>query len=964
MKEKLDQPKREKRSLRKLAEEILAEKSESLDKYLATDIQKLIHELRVYQIELEMQNEELRRAQAELEESRNKYADLYDFAPVGYFTLGKKGIIEELNLSSAALLGLERKYLIKRPLSAYIDREHHDAFYFYLEQLVKSPTKHTCELRMVRRDGTFYAQLEGVAVLDGRGKFNHIKIAILDITQRKKAEETLRQNLTQLARKNRYQLIVNSVIQRVHRSINLQDVLENAVEFMHQNIDEAHNVSIYFVEGKEAVIKASRGYPGWFIDRVGRIPYPRGLTWKTIIEGKPLYCSDTDQDNVIGPAGREVGTKSYASMPIHFEGKAIGAININSLTKNAFDEEEISLLDVIAQQIEIAINNAKRAEALRESEERFRTMADSAPVMIWMSGIDKLCTYFNRGWLVFRGTTMEEELGNGWAQRVHPDDRERCWDIYANKFDTRDEFKMEYRLRRYDGVYRWILDHGIPRFLHDGTFVGYIGSCIDITERKEAEERFRLVVESAPYATVTTDKRGKITYVNPQTERLFGYNREELIGQSVEILVPERFRKEHPEYRRDFHKDPQARPVGAGRYLYALRKDGSEFPVEIGLTPIKTGDGLLVLSSIVDITQRKRAEQALRESEEKLRAIMDNTTDAILVYDESGNIVTANREVEKLFGGDGIKELKSIWDIVPPEEKANFAHILRSVKEGNKLVDYETERIVADGERIPVSLALAYVNEASGAFISTIRDIRERVALRNKIVDFEKAQIFGKMAEGIAHHMGTPLASMLLRVQMLKEDVQEIPKHGKLMEKLDSIERQIFYGQKVMQRLLKFASKPEGIRQPEKVSVILEDASEMIKPLLRKPGIKLDLSGDKDVKVKADIDLLELVFSDLMMNAVDAMPEGGTISIDASKEDSEQMVKIAISDTGTGIPQEVLPYVFEPFFTTKPAGKGTGLGLSVAKRIVQGHDGEISIESSEGRGTSVFIKLPTYTEVE
>jgi PAS domain S-box-containing protein len=136
----------------------------------------------------------------------------------------------------------------------------------------------------------------------------------------------------------------------------------------------------------------------------------------------------------------------------------------------------------------------KRAEAtLRESEERFRLVANTAPVMIWMSGVDKLCTYFNRPWLEFTGRSLDAEMGNGWAEGVHPEDLRQCLDIYSNAFDQRRSFQMEYRLRRYDGEYRRLFDSGVPRFNADGSFAGYIGSAIDVTERKLAEEALSMV---------------------------------------------------------------------------------------------------------------------------------------------------------------------------------------------------------------------------------------------------------------------------------------------------------------------------------------------------------------------------------------------------------------------------------------------------------------------------------------
>jgi transcriptional regulator with GAF, ATPase, and Fis domain len=198
----------------------------------------------------------------------------------------------------------------------------------------------------------------------------HIGTQLGRVIERKRAEETLKESLALLEKKNRYETIIGTVTRSVHQSLNLQQVLENAVEEMNRNIKKADNVSIYIVEGNEIVLKANRGYPDWYIERVKKIPFGMGFTWATIIDGKTRYCPDVDanEDTVIGPAGREIGTKSYLCMPIRFEAKPIGAISINSLQKNSFDEDELKLLEIVTQQIEIAINNARQAEALRQSE--------------------------------------------------------------------------------------------------------------------------------------------------------------------------------------------------------------------------------------------------------------------------------------------------------------------------------------------------------------------------------------------------------------------------------------------------------------------------------------------------------------------------------------------------------------------------------------------------------------------
>jgi PAS domain S-box-containing protein len=188
---------------------------------------------------------------------------------------------------------------------------------------------------------------------------------------------------------------------------------------------------------------------------------------------------------------------------LHKDGKVLSGECSASLIRDIHGKPLYFVAEVLD------ITDRKRAEqTLRESEQRFRRVADSAPVLIWMSGTEKLCTFFNQGWLNFTGRTLEQEMGNGWASGVHPEDFERCLAIYSGAFDARREFEMEYRLRRFDGKYRWIVDYGVPRFESDATFCGYIGTCVDITERKAAAES--LEVLSGRLITAQEEERGRI----------------------------------------------------------------------------------------------------------------------------------------------------------------------------------------------------------------------------------------------------------------------------------------------------------------------------------------------------------------------------------------------------------------------------------------------------------------------
>jgi len=278
----------------------------------------------------------------------------------------------------------------------------------------------------------------------------------------------------------------------------------------------------------------------------------------------------------------------------------------------------------------IDLTDRKLAEiALRESEERFRLMADTAPVLIWMSGTDKLCTYFNKSWLDFTSRTMEQELGNGWAQGVHPDDFQRCLNTYTQSFDRREPFSMEYRLRHHHGEYRWVLDKGVPRFNQDGSFAGYIGALVDISERKTAEEsRLRLatIVESSDDAIISKSMDGRIVSWNQGAQRIFGYTESEAVGKSIAMIIPLELIVEETEILEKLQAGAHVEHYETVR----VTKTGRRINVSLTISPIKDSAGTTVGASKIarDITERKMAEKKLRDGEEALRAANRKLIDA------------------------------------------------------------------------------------------------------------------------------------------------------------------------------------------------------------------------------------------------------------------------------------------------------------------------------------------------
>jgi PAS domain S-box-containing protein len=324
-------------------------------------------------------------------------------------------------------------------------------------------------------------------------------------------------------------------------------------------------------------------------------------------------------------------------------------------------------------------------EALRESEARFRTVADAAPVLIWMAGVDKLCTFFSKPWLDFTGRTLEEELGNGWAEGVHPADLPGCLKAYADAFDARQAFLLHYRLRRHDGEYRWISDNGVPRYDAQHAFCGYVGACYDVTPIKRAEHKFRLAVESSPNAIVLADQQGRIVLANRQAEQLFGYADGELVGRSVESLVPERFRQAHARDRNEFLAAMQARELGRGWELFAQRKGGEEFQVEVGLNPIHAEKEVLLFITISNVTEKRRQERALRESEERMNMAAEAANLGMWVWDRSQPTIWATEKFHQMFGFASESQITPgmVNERIHPQDRAavNFA-LQRTLKKG------------------------------------------------------------------------------------------------------------------------------------------------------------------------------------------------------------------------------------------------------------------------------------------
>lgn len=315
---------------------------------------------------------------------------------------------------------------------------------------------------------------------------------------------------------------------------------------------------------------------------------------------------------------------------------------------------------------------------LRQSEEEFRLMADAAPVLIWISGADRRRTFFNRRWFEFTGRTMEQELGNGWSAGMHPEDAVRCLETYGDAFERKAPFELEYRLRRFDGEYRWIIDRGVPRRSPGAEFLGYVGSCLDVTDlkrsqeaAKESESRLRGIISSAMDAIVTVNEAQRITDFNAAAEQMFRCDAAAALGEPIDRFIPGRFRSVHAHHIEAFGRTQVTkRQMGALGTIYGLRADGEEFPIEASISQLRNRSGKFYTVILRDVTERLQAEKALYESERRFRELAESLPQLVWTSRADGRWDYLGPQWEAYTGKSEQALLAEGWEsCLHPEER-------------------------------------------------------------------------------------------------------------------------------------------------------------------------------------------------------------------------------------------------------------------------------------------------------
>jgi len=753
---------------------------------------------------------------------------------------------------------------------------------------------------------------------------------------------------------------------------------------------DADEVSILLPtsDGKDLYVAAVRGE---MRERLlgERIPLQESISSWVARERLPLILNGEVSDERFVALWPRADIRSAVSVPMQVANKLVGIINLNMTNRlRPFTLGQMKALTILAGTAAAALESASLYTQLQKAEENYRSIFDHAVEGIFQTTPE--------GRFLTVNPAMARILGYESPREVIETITDVAHQLYVNPEARLEAARLEeqrgilecfeFQAYRKDGQKIWLSLN--RRSVRDeaGTELFREGSIEDITKRKhaaealrESEARKRAILESALDCIVTMDHAGLVVDWNPAAETTFGFLRADAIGKEMaELIIPPRFREKHRQGLAHYHATGQGPVLGNRLELSAVTADGTEFPIELAITRIES-EGLPMFTGYIrDITERKQAEEALRQSEERYRDLVENAHDIIYSHDLKGNYTSINKAGEQITGYTREEALKlNLADTVAPQDFEKTKAMMANKLTGGQVTAYEVEIIAKDGRRIAIEANTKLVMQ-DGVPVGVqgiARDITERKRMEKALHESEeqlrqsqKMEAIGQLAGGVAHDFNNLLTAIngysSLALRRLGDDhpvkphLEEIKKAG---DRAANLTRQLLaFGRKQMLQPLAL-----------NLNDIVTDMTKMLKRLIGENVQLVTWLSPELHRITADPGQIEQVLVNLVVNARDAMPMGGTLTIETANANLDdaytskhidvtagQFIMLAVSDTGIGMDPQTRNRIFEPFFTTKEKGKGTGLGLSTVYGIVKQSGGNVWVYSEEGKGTTFKVYLP------
>jgi PAS domain S-box-containing protein len=626
-------------------------------------------------------------------------------------------------------------------------------------------------------------------------------------------------------------------------------------------------------------------------------------------------------------------------------------------------------------------------EELRKSEQRYRSYIEVTGELGWTTDAEGECIEDLPSWRNYTGQTSEEIKGSGWAKALHPDDLENALNVWRHAVKEKSKYEVEYRVRRYDGVYRYFMARGVPVFKEDGSVREWVGTCIDITDRKKAEQILleqAMIIKSAPDAIFSTDSSFVIKSWNKAAEKIFGWTATEATGKTAISIFNIAYPTLDGLTREIALKELLNAGFWKGEVIYH-KKDGSSIPVSVSVSLVKDREGNVAgtVAVVHDITKRKRRMKTLRETRLDLNRAQAVSKTGSWRLNVQRNVLLWSDENHRIFGVPKGTPMtyESFLEKVHPEDMKFVDQKWKAALAGEP---YDIEhRIVVDGDvkwvRERAELEFDNDGRLLGGF-GTTQEITDLVKMRQKLQEVHtKVEVFANQMESLAeeraeklkdaerlaaigatagmvgHDIRNPLQAILGDLYLLECDLvsmSESEEKENVKESLASIKKSVDYIDKIIQDLQDYAKPVMPVLQETDFKAL---CSEVLSRSDLPENIDATLWVDEKTRmIVADPDLLRRILTNFITNAIQAMPEGGKLEIHTCK-DAEEVV-ISVQDSGVGISEEIKSKLFTPLFTTK--SKGQGFGLAVVKRLAEALGGTVTFESEEGKGSKFIVRIP------
>jgi two-component system sensor kinase FixL len=476
----------------------------------------------------------------------------------------------------------------------------------------------------------------------------------------------------------------------------------------------------------------------------------------------------------------------------------------------------------------------------------------------------------------------------------------------------------------------------------------------DAQASKARAERLDAVLNLTVDGIIVIGAEGRIEAFNRGAQALFGYTEEEVLGQSVRLLMPSPDREQHDTYITRYLATGEARIIGIGREVSGRRRDGTVFPVHLSVREMRIGGERKFTGVLRDLTGHAHLQDALGASEARWRAIVDSAVDGIIVIDAHGRIEAFNHAAVRLFGYTAEEVMgRNVSMLMPsPYHEEHDGYLARYLATGQPTVIGKGREVRGrrkNGETFPVHLAVGEITiNGDRKFTGILHDLSARVRMEAQLREQEALARIGEMAAVVAHEVKNPLAGIRGAMQVLRPRLRDgdSPVIDEIVARIDALDQ-------MMKELLLFGRPPTLRRRPVDLVQLVRSTASLLTadPALR--DLDIEIAGHAP-PIEADPDLLRVVFQNVLLNGAHAMHGKGRIAVVV--EPNGTVCQVAIADAGPGIPADIREKIFTPFFTTK--SRGSGLGLPTVKRIIEAHDGQVAIDCPPSGGTTVTIQLP------